>query len=290
MLTAYARLQEHLTAEEEHSLVRLAAEGDRDAVDRLVASHLPFVLKIARRYRSYGLEMSDLMQEGTVGLLQAVSRFNPDRDVRLATYAMWWIRAAMQDYVIRSWSLVRVGTTAAQRHLFFKLPRGNSAMAGTETDGPASMDAPGVSAADHGLHAAWTALAQRFEVQVAEVRSLARRLAGRDLSLDAPLSTGSDEGSVGSWLETLTDDRATPEDVLLQKCERRHWSDAIRRGFAALQPREVVILQARFLADRAVSREAIGRHLGISKHRVRQLELRALNKLRSLLPVPDTST
>jgi len=289
MLTAYARHQEHLTAEEEQSLARLAAEGDREAVDRLVASHLPFVLKIARRYRSYGLEMSDLIQEGTVGLMQAVSRFNPDRDVRLATYAMWWIRAAMQDYVIRSWSLVRIGTTAAQRHLFFKLPRGGGAMVGSAADGHTAVDPHALPATDHGLHAAWTALAQRFEVQVAEVRSLARRLAGRDLSLDAPVSGGSGEGPVGTWLDTLADDRATPEDALLQKSERRHWSGAIRRGLAALQPREVVILQARFLADRAVSRETIGRHLGISKHRVRQLELRALTKLRSLLPVPDTS-
>lgn len=290
MLKAYARRQVHLTAEEEHTLIRRAADGDREAVDRLVSSHLPFVLKLARRYRRYDIDMSDLIQEGTIGLMQALARFNPDRNVRLATYAMWWIRAAMQDYVVRSWSLVRIGTTAAQRHLFFTLPRG-----GGEADAVAAYAAPYAVPAGPGggdadpaesrLQATWAALAQRFEVQVAEVRALARRLAGRDLSLDVPAR--GDESGLATWLDRLPDERATPEDVLVEKRERRQWIGAIRRGLTALQPREVMILQARFLAEQATPRETIGRQLGISKYRVRQLEQRALTKLRGLLPVPD---
>lgn len=259
-----AQRQPMLSREEEVKLAHLAVQGDQAAADRLVASHLRFVIKIARGYRNYGLPMTDLVQEGMVGLLQAAGRFNPDRDVRFATYAMWWIRAAIQDHVVRSWSLVRVGTTAAQKSLFFNLRRKMAELK------------EGADALSEEILAP---LAKRFGLTLKDARALAWRTAGRDQSLDRA-ATG--EGGE-SWLDRLIDPRPSVEDKLAEDSERTFWSGLLTRAIDRLPPREQHIVRHRFLAEVKETREALGRQLGISKERVRQLEAAALGKLRTIL-------
>lgn len=260
--------QPRLSQHEERDLLRRLKRGDADAATRLVTSHLRFVLHIARRYRSHGHSLADLVQEGTVGLLEAVKRFNPERGVRLSTYSMWWIRAAIQDYVIRSRSLVKIGTTAAQKSLFLNLRR---AMA-------QRLDGDGISEDI----ARW--LASRFNTSVADVVAFARRIARPDHSLDTPLG----EDALSSQIEQIVDDRPTPEDTLVAASEGRLWRDGLRRALAALPPREHMIISRRFLADHAPSRTALAAELGLSKERVRQLEVRALERLKTLLqPLRD---
>lgn len=259
-----AQRQPMLSREEEMKLAHLAVQGDQAAADRLVASHLRFVIKIARGYRNYGLPMNDLVQEGMVGLLQAAGRFNPDRDVRFATYAMWWIRAAIQDHVVRSWSLVRIGTTAAQKSLFFNLRRKMVELK------------EGADALSEEILAP---LAKRFGLPLKDARALARRTAGRDQTLDR-IATG--EGGE-SWLDRLVDPRPSVEDRLAEDSERTFWSGLLARAIDRLPPREQHIVRHRFLVEVKETREALGRQLGISKERVRQLEAAALGKLRTIL-------
>tara|TARA_R110000787_G_scaffold14814_3_gene45541 strand:+ start:288 stop:1160 length:873 start_codon:yes stop_codon:yes gene_type:complete len=260
--------QPRLSRHEERDLLRRLKRGDAEAATKLVTSHLRFVLHIARRYRSHGHSLADLVQEGTVGLLEAVKRFNPERGVRLSTYSMWWIRAAIQDYVIRSRSLVKIGTTAAQKSLFLNLRR---AMA-------QRLDGDGIS----DDIARW--MASRFNTSVADVVAFARRIARPDHSLDTPLG----EDMLSSQIEQIVDDRPTPEDTLVAASEGRLWRDGLRRALAALPPREHMIITRRFLADHAPSRTALAAELGLSKERVRQLEVRALERLKTVLqPLRD---
>ncbi|MEE8443962.1 MAG: RNA polymerase factor sigma-32 [Alphaproteobacteria bacterium] len=256
--------QPMLSREEELDLARRSWRGDAAAAARLASSHLRFVITIARKYRNYGLPMNDLIHEGTIGLMQAVKRFDPARDVRFATYAMWWIRAAIQDHVVRSWSLVRVGTTAAQKALFFNLRR----MMVDLRDG---ADALGEDVL--------APLAKRFGMPLRDVAALARRVMRGDYSLNRP--TGGDDGD--EWIDRLPDRTPTPEDAAVEASETRFWNGLLSRALAALPPREQIIIRARFLAEAAPTREILGRQLGISKERVRQLESRALDKLRGLL-------
>jgi len=255
--------QPRLTQGEERELFHRVQRGDAAATAKLVLSHLRFVVHIARRYRRYGHPLADLIQEGMVGLMLAVRRFNPERDVRLATYAMWWIRASIQDYVVRSRSLVKIGTTAAQKSLFFNLRRRLGEL--MESDSVSDDFA--------------RALAERFNTSVAEVASFARRIARPDQSLDAPAT----EDGTSRLIDLMRDERPTPEDALVRASEGRQWRDWLVDALAALPPRELTIIRRRFLADKAPSRAALGTELGLSKERVRQLEMRALARLKSFL-------
>lgn len=252
-----------LSREEERALIARLQRGDATAAGQLITSHLRFVVHIARRYSAHGQPLADLVQEGTVGLMEALKRFNPERDTRLATYAMWWIRAAIQDYVVRSRSLVKIGTTAAQRALFFNLRRVSGALAEGE---PAAEEFT-------------RALAERFNTSVSEVLALARRIARPDQSLDAAVAAGSDD----RLIDRVADDHPTPEDVLVARSEFQFWRERLTRALTALPPRELAIIKRRFLAENAPSRAALARELGLSKERVRQLELRALARLRALI-------
>jgi RNA polymerase sigma-32 factor len=251
-----------LGADEERDLVRRAEGGDQEALSRLVTCYLPFVVKIARSYRGWGLPMNDLVQEGTIGLLQAVRRFDPNRGARLSTYAVWWIRSAIQEYVLRSWSLVRIGTTNAQKALALRLKRIVGDVVGSDLGGAEDL---------------MSGLAKRFGTTAAEVVALARRLAGRDSSLDSPRP-----GSAGLF-ERLSSDWPSPEQLVSQISEHRHVSAALNRALAMLSPRERLVIRRRYFEDVKHTFDAIGRELGLSKDRVRQLESSALAKLRNLL-------
>ncbi len=252
-----------LTREHERELARRWRDDrDEDALHELVNAHGRLVVKLSARFRHYGLPASDLVQEGNVGLLEAAARFDPDREVRFSTYASWWIRATMQEFVLRNWSIVRTGTTAAQKSLFFNLRRLRAKYAdgaGVWLDGDTR-----------------NRIAGELRVRASDVEKMETRLAGADQSLNAPIGdSGEDE-----WQDFLPDDRPSPEDEV---CERR---DSVRRSrwLAAamneLNPREHAIIRARRLSDDAVTLGELGERLGISKERVRQIEHRALQKLR----------
>jgi RNA polymerase sigma-32 factor len=218
----------------------------------LICSHLRFVVRMARAYRSYGLPLSDLVQEGTVALIQAIRRYDPNRGARLATFAMWSIRAALQEQVASSWSLVRIGTTATQRSLFLKLRRLSAELTG-------SAEALGDDVLD--------GLARRFGVSLTEVAALASRAAARDRSLDeatAPIPA---------------DERPSPEE----SADQRLWASLLGRALALLPEREAAIIRGRYFGERAMSFAGLGRELGLSKDRVRQLEAKALARLLDFL-------
>jgi RNA polymerase sigma-32 factor len=260
-----------LSREEELALVAASRQGDNRAGARLVVSHLRFVLHIARRYRKFGCPVAELLQEGTVGLIEAIRRFNPDRGVRLSTYAMWWVRAAMQDHIVRSRSLVRIGTTATQKSMFFALCR---RMAGGG-DNKRDAQEPARDAVVH-------AVARRFNRPLAEVASLARRIARPDRSLETAFPDAD-----GSWLDRLPETRPGPEERLARRQEFAQRIAAVVQALKRLPPRELVIIQRRFLAAKGESRVRLGRELGLSKERVRQLEVRALARLRAFVLPAD---
>ncbi len=253
-----------LSPEEERELAVRAAAGDGSASERLIVSHLAVVASVARRYGRLGLPINDLIQEGTLGLIQAVRKFDPNHNARLATYAMWWIRAAIQDYVVRSWSLVRIGKTAAHKALFFNLKRLNAPFG----DSPAE-DVMG-------------RLARRFGLPPAEVAGLAHRVASKDQPLDAPLSSGND-GASSSFADRLAADQPTPEEIVAASGMARLWGGLIDKALAMLPAREAAIIRERHMSEVVKTFEAIGRELGLSKDRVRQLEKQALARLRELL-------
>ena len=253
-----------LSREEESVLAARLREGDAAAADRLVTSHLPFITAIARRYSRYGLPINDLVQEGVVGLMQALGRFNPAQNVRLSTYAVWWIRAAIQDHVVRSWSVVRIGTTAAQKTVFFRLRR-----IATES-GREFGDA---------VEERLRRLAARFGLAPEEIRSLARRIGARDRSLDQPAAAGAGT----AWVDLLPDPTPSPEQRTLEASEARFWKRCLLEGLAALPPRERFIICRRYLAEGKISFAAIAAELGLSKERVRQLEAKALAELRAIV-------
>jgi RNA polymerase sigma factor, sigma-70 family len=251
-----------LEPQEERLLSRRAEAGDKDAMDRLVGSHLRYVISIARHYRGWGLPMSDLVQEGTLGLVCAVRRFDPDRDVRLASYASWWIRSAIHEYVLRSWSVVRLGTSNAQKMLAFKLKR----MAGNWGEDMASF-------ADEQM----TQLAEQLGTTLAEVKRLALRMTGRDASLEQGSAAGR------SLFDRLISDWPTPEQVVARMAESRLIIESVRAAVERLTPREQLVIRKRYLEDARHTFDAIGRELGLSKDRVRQLEKGAVAKLETLL-------
>ncbi|MGH6952997.1 MAG: sigma-70 family RNA polymerase sigma factor, partial [Alphaproteobacteria bacterium] len=235
--------QPFLSRAEEVALARRSRGGDLAAAARLITSHLRFVVRIARSYRGFGLPMPDLVQEGTIGLIKAVRRFNPDLGNRFATYAMWWIRAAIQEHVVRSWSLVRVGKTAAQKALFLHLKR----LAAELVDGALRDDQV-------------RQLALRFRLPVREVLAMAARAARRDRSLNAPVA----RDGVEEWVDQVPDTRPNAEEELAERTERRFWRVLIQRAMDKLSPRERVIIRRRYLSEAAATCEALGRELGLS--------------------------
>ena len=253
-----------LGREEERELARRAGAGDDVAVDRLVASQIAFVVKIARNYRQSGIPMSDLIQEGMVGLVQAIKRFNPERDVRLGTYAAWWIRASIQDHVVKSWSMVRFSTNSAQKSLFFNLRR---------------MTAEFFDGADALSDELTAKIAERFDTTKADVIALARRIANRDQSLD--VRPGAPGGA--SWLERLVSGETNAEERLAEDGEKRVLSEFLSRALDMLPDRERAIIRGRYFDEAKRTFAALGRELDLSKDRVRQLEARALEKLREVL-------
>lgn len=252
-----------LSRDHEQALARRwREEGDETALHALTSAHGRLVIAVAARYRNYGLPLGDLVQEGNVGLMQAASRFEHARDVRFSTYAAWWIRSAIQDFVLRNWSIVRTGTTSSQKSLFFNFRR---LRARIEAAGVAPFD-------DEGRRRISTELS----VPLADVLSMEQRLSAADQSLNAPLGEeGTDE-----WQDALADPAPSPETVVIGARDAATRSRWLSEAIGALSPRERTIIHRRRLADAGATLEELGRQLGVSKERVRQLENRALGKLR----------
>jgi RNA polymerase sigma-32 factor len=251
-----------LEPEEEFVLAKNWQEhGDVEAAHRLVTSHLRLVAKIAMGYRGYGLPLNEIISEGNVGLMQAVKRFDPDRGFRLATYAMWWIRAAIQEYILHSWSLVKMGTTAAQKKLFFNLRKLKGQM----------------QAIDEGDLRPETvkAIAERLDVTENDVVEMNRRLEGSDHSLNVPLRGDSET----QWQDWLVDDAASQESTVADADEFDHRMSLLHRAMAVLNERERHILSERRLKDEPTTLEELSAQYGISRERVRQIEVRAFEKL-----------
>ena len=255
-----------LSPEEELSLAqRWRDVDDTGAAHKLVTSHLRLVAKIAMGYRGYGLPIGELIGEGNVGMMQAVKRFDPDRGFRLATYAMWWIRAAIQEYILHSWSLVKMGTTAAQKKLFFNLRRLKGQMQAFE-DGDMKPEQV-------------TKIARLLDVQEQEVVSMNRRLAAPDNSLNAPLRQ---EGE-GEWQDWLVDDSDSQETVLAEREERTGRTTLLSDALQTLNDRERRILTERRLKDNPTTLEELSREYNISRERVRQIEVRAFERLQKAM-------
>jgi RNA polymerase sigma-32 factor len=258
-----------LTVENEQRLARLfCKDGDLDAAHKLVTSNLRFVVKVSYEYRSYGIKMADLIQEGNIGLMKAVQKFDPDKGIRLISYAVWWIRAFIQNYILKSWSLVKLGTTQAQRKLFFSLARTrrelekiDSAHAGATHTAPRGTD-------EHSI-------AKKLRVKPAEVLEMQQRMEGRDLSLDAPM--GDDGGS--SHVDFVQDAADLPDDELAESEERHIVHERVTEALGRLDPRERYIIEQRVMQDRPMTLKELGEHFGFSRERARQLEIRAKAKL-----------
>ena len=251
-----------LTAEQEHELAaRYQRYGDLDAAQRLICANLRFVVKVALEYRGYGLRLLDLVQEGNIGLMQAVRKFDPERGLRLITYAVWWIRAYIHNYIMKSWSLVKIGTTQAQKKLFYKLAQTRSAL--RSLTGAASA----------------AEVADELEVDQAVVEEMDRRLGQRDLSLDVELA----EGEEYTLLDLLPDRRASQEAVLIDREERRLLGDRTRTALGALPTRERQIIEQRILNAPPRTLQELADEFGISRERVRQLEQNALRRLKVAL-------
>ena len=252
-----------LEPQEEYMLAKSWREhGDRDAAHRLVTSHLRLVAKIAMGYRGYGLPISEVISEGNVGLMQAVKRFEPEKGFRLATYAMWWIRASIQEYILRSWSLVKMGTTAAQKKLFFNLRKAKSQISALE-DGDLRPDQV-------------KQIATKLGVTEQEVVDMNRRLSG-DASLNAPLREDADGG--GEWQDWLVDDQDDQESTLAEHEELENRRSALAGALTVLNERERRIFEARRLAEDPVTLEELAAEFGVSRERVRQIEVRAFEKV-----------
>ncbi len=252
-----------LQPEQEYMLAkRWKSHEDPDAAHQLVTSHLRLVAKIAMGYRGYGLPIGEVISEGNVGLMQAVKRFEPDKGFRLATYAMWWIRASIQEYILRSWSLVKMGTTASQKKLFFNLRKAKSQISALEEGDlrPEQVDV----------------IATRLGVSKQDVIDMNRRMSG-DASLNAPLR---EEGE-GEWQDWLVDDSSSQEKILADREETDNRLDALRNALGVLNERERRIFEARRLSDDPITLEELSDEFDISRERVRQIEVRAFEKVQA---------
>jgi RNA polymerase sigma-32 factor len=251
-----------LEPQEEYMLAKSWREhGDRDAAHRLVTSHLRLVARIAMGYRGYGLPIGEVISEGNVGLMQAVKRFDPDKGFRLATYAMWWIRAAIQEYILRSWSLVKMGTTAAQKKLFFNLRKIKGQLKALE-EGDLRPDQV-------------KRIATQLGVTEEDVVSMNRRLAG-DSSLNAPVRNDSESGE---WQDWLVDDTMDQETALAESEEKEDRRGMLNEALKGLNERERRVFQARRLAEEPLTLEELSSEFGVSRERIRQIEVRAFEKV-----------
>jgi len=251
-----------LEAHEEYMLARSWREhGDRNAAQRLVTSHLRLVAKIAIGYRGYGLPISEVISEGNIGLMQAVKRFEPDKGFRLAIYAVWWIKAAIKQYILRSWSLVKLGTTANQRKLFFNLRKAKSRMSVLD-EGDLRPDQVRL-------------IAKRLGVTEQDVVDVNRRLGG-DLSLNSPIG---EDGEFGEWQDWLIEERASQEAQLAENDEADNRSKTLGEALTVLTERERRIFEARRLADEPITLHELSDEFGVSRERVRQIEVHAFEKV-----------
>ncbi|MDQ5985562.1 MAG: RNA polymerase sigma factor RpoH [Syntrophus sp. SKADARSKE-3] len=259
-----------LTAEEEFSLaVRLKKYNDMEAAEKLVVSNLRFVVKISHEYRNYGVKLSDLIQEGNIGLMHAVKKFDPYKGYRLISYAVWWIRAYIQNYIIKSWSLVKIGTTQAQRKLFFKLGQAKKKLESMSEKNPEFGE-----------------IAESLGVKTVELQEMDLRMSNRDVSLDAYVS---DEGDT-THMDYLTYEGENQEISLIKKEEM----DLVKRNIAGaltkLTEKESYIIKHRVMADNPLTLQEIGDRYGITRERARQIEKQALKKLRLAIPYLGTDT
>jgi RNA polymerase sigma-32 factor len=251
-----------LKPQEEYMLAKSWREhGDRGAAHRLVTSHLRLVAKIAMGYRGYGLPIAEVISEGNVGLLQAVKRFEPDKGFRLATYAMWWIKASIQEYILRSWSLVKMGTTANQKKLFFNLRK-------------VKIKISALNEGDLHLDQVQT-IARRLGVNESDVIEMNRRLGG-DVSLNSPIR---EDGDAGEWQDWLVDDTPSQESVLVENEDFDNRRKALAQALSVLNNRERRVFEARHLCDEPITLEELAEEFAISRERVRQIEVRAFVKV-----------
>ena len=245
---------------------RWREKGDEKALHELIRSYTRLVVAMAAKFRNYGLPMGDLIQEGNVGLMQAAERFEPARELRFSTYASWWVRAAIQDYVLRNWSIVRTGTTAAQKSLFFNLRRLRAKIEGEK-------ESEGLNEQDR------KKIARKLKVKVKDVRDMEGRLSGVDQSLNSRIGeNGEDE-----WQNFLADDRPNPEDIAIGMKDSQTRSQWLKEALSGLSDRERKIIKDRHLGYDTVTLEELGKELGVSKERVRQLEQKAMMKLKDTL-------
>jgi len=257
-----------LSHEEEFMLAkRWLDHEDTDAAHKMVTSHLRLVAKIAMGYRGYGLPLAEMISEGNVGLMQAVKKFDPDKGFRLATYAMWWIKAAMQEYILHSWSLVKMGTTAAQKKLFFNLRRMKGRLKALD-EGDLSQENV-------------AKIATELKVAESDVVSMNRRLSGPDASLNAPVRTDGDGD--GEWMDWLVDESESQEVVLAEEDELLKRREMLSQAMTSLNDRERHILTERRLKENPLTLEELSVDYGISRERVRQIEVRAFEKLQKAI-------
>ena len=257
-----------LTSDEEYRLgKRWHEDQDSEAAHRLVTSHLRLVVKIASGFRGYGLPFSELISEGNIGLMQAVKRFDADRGFRLATYAMWWIRASIQEYVLRSWSMVKIGTTGAQKKLFFNLKRMKRKLHAIE-EGDLSPEN-------------LKTIASELMVGEDEVTTMNRRMQGGDLSLNSPIRQDGEQD--GEWMDLLESDSATPEQTVIQDDWVENQHRLLYQAMEGLNSRERMILTARRLQEPPATLETLSQKHGVSRERIRQIENRAFEKIQSTL-------
>lgn len=258
-----------LERDEERALaVSWKENGDESALHELAAAHMRLVIALAARFRHYGLPLADLIQEGHVGLLEAAARFEPEREVRFSTYATWWIRASIQDYILRNWSIVRGGTSSAQKALFFNLRRLRAKLSQN----------PGTSGNTH----MFNTIALAIGVSPADVELMDTRLSGSDVSLNAPIAE-SDSSGPAERVDFLVDDKPLPDETVGEQIDGDRRVNWLREALGVLSERELRIVRERRLAEETATLESLGERLGISKERVRQIENRAIEKLRKAL-------
>lgn len=250
-----------LTPEEEFELaVKYRKYNDISAAHKLITSNLRFVVKVAFEYKSYGMKLLDLIQEGNIGLMMAVKKFDPYKGIRFISYAIWWIRAYIQNFIIKSWSLVKIGTTQAQKKLFYKIGKVRKAL--EEGKG--------------GKENRYDLLAEDLDVSKEEIIEMEQRMASRDLSLDTPL----DEEHELTHLELLQEESPNQEEVLAREEEKRIWEREVQNAMKRLNDKEVYVIKNRIMSDSPLTLQEIGNHLKLSRERVRQIESEALKKLK----------
>jgi RNA polymerase sigma-32 factor len=254
-----------LTVQQEQALARRFLTGDLAAGHQLVTSNLRFAVKVSYEYRSYGIKMGDLIQEANIGLMKAVQKFDPDKGIRLISYAVWWIRAYIQNYILKNWSLVKLGTTQAQRKLFFALARTRR-----ELERLGNGDGNIVDAEE---------IARKLNVKATEVREMEQRMGGRDLSLDAPIGEDGDS----THMDFVESESVSAVDEVADRQEAQITRERVRQAMMRLDPRERFIIEQRVMGDAEMTLSELGEHFGFSRERARQLEIRAKDKLKAAL-------